>query len=64
MKNLKNYNVIEINKTEALKVNGGDGWLYDLGAGAHRVWCGIRDGFISSFENTGAGTANAFYYGY
>jgi len=51
MKKLENYGVIEINKIESSKINGGDGWLYDLGASAHGLWCGIRDGLASYAEH-------------
>ncbi len=63
MKNLKNYNVIEINKELATQINGGvnrESVGYRLGGYLHSLW----DSFVSSFEDTGAGTANAFYNGY
>ncbi len=51
MKNLKNYKVVEINKMEALQINGGKKSLpRKLGEKAHRLWCGIKDGLKSYVE--------------
>ncbi|MCF6222854.1 MAG: hypothetical protein L3J34_03895 [Flavobacteriaceae bacterium] len=56
MKNLDFYSVEEINSEIAFQINGGS-FGRKLGAALHSMW----DSFVSSFENTGAGTSNSLY---
>jgi len=53
MKNIENYGVNEINRTEATLINGGgDSWLYKLGTAAHETWCGMVDNFNNYYVPT------------
>jgi|TARA_B110000240_G_C13411458_1_gene415357 hypothetical protein len=63
MNNLETYNVKEINDLDLIALDGG-GWLFDLGAAAHRFFHDMGDAWDSAVESgmTSGGYAGMGYH--
>lgn len=61
MKNVKQFGVEEISNLEIDLISGG-GWLYDLGAAAHELWCDFKEGLEEFSEMPSGGYAGMGYY--
>lgn len=62
MKNLKDFGVKEISNVEMNLISGGGGWLHDLGASAHELWCDFKDGLEEMSKLPSGGYAGMGYY--